>query len=118
MLRDLHQTLTVEGRSGRIYTLNQYSFDDFDDVKGTLPEYGGIYVFTRTSQSASHSPVYCGKADNFRTRFYNHHAEPCIRSNNANRISIMREDREDERTRIETDILEKYNFTCNTQHNC
>lgn len=116
MLRNLQLPLTVEGISGRTYTLNQYSFDDFDDVKGTLPEYGGIYVFTRCIQS--HTLVYCGKADSFRTRFYNHHAESCIRRNGANRISIMRVDREADRAMIETDILERYTFACNIQHNC
>lgn len=118
MLRNLHQTLSIKGVSGQTYTLHQFSFDDFDDLKGTLPNYGGIYVFTRAVLGQKHNPIYCGKADDFSTRYNNHHAEPCIRKNRANRISIMRVDSPSNRDTIEIDILEAYNFACNTQHNC
>lgn len=116
MLRNLHQTLSVEGASGQTYTLHQFSFDDFDDLKGAFPACGGIYVFTRV-QSNLQTPIYCGKTDDFSTRFNNHHAETCIKRNYADRVSLMEVDTEKERTRIETDILENYNFACNIQHN-
>lgn len=118
MLRNLHQTLSIKGVSGQTYTLHQFSFDDFDDLKGTLPSFGGIYVFTCAVPGQNQDPVYCGQTDDFSTRFNNHHAESCIRRNNANRISIMRVDNSSNRDAIEIDILEAYNFTCNTQHNC
>lgn len=118
MLRDLHQTLSVEGVSGETYDLHQFSFDDFDEIKEAFPNCGGIYVFTYAEPGQEPDPVYCGKADDFSTRFNNHHKETCIRRNRANRISLMRVDSETVRDRIEVDILENYNFPCNTQHNC
>ena len=118
MLRNLHQTLSVKGASGQTYTLHQFSFDDFDDLKGTLPNNSGIYVFTCAIPGQNQDPIYCGKADDFSTRYYDHHAEPCIRRNKANRISIMRVDSKSDLDMIETDILENYNFECNIQHNC
>ena len=118
MLRNLHQTLSVNGRSGQTYTFNQFSFDDFDDIKGNLPEYGGIYIFTHATLGQDQDPVYCGKTEDFSTRYYNHHKESFIRRHAANRISIMRVDRISLRDNIEADILENYDFPCNTQHNC
>ncbi len=118
MLRNLHQTLTIEGVSGETYHLNQFSFDDFDELKGAFPNYGGIYAFTHVVPGQEHDPVYCGKADDFSTRYNYHHKETCIRWNRANRISLMRVDNASERDRIEVDILENYDFPCNTQHNC
>lgn len=118
MLKNLHQTLSVNGRSGQTYTFHQFSFDDFDDVKGALPEYGGIYIFTHAISGQEQNPVYCGKTEDFSTRYDNHHKENCIRRRGANRISIMKVDRSSDRDAIETDILGEYDFPCNTQHNC
>lgn len=117
MLRNLHKTLTVNGHSGRTYTFTQFSFDDFDDIKGSLPNCGGIYVFTHAVQDNDQNPVYCGQTDDFSYRFYNHHQEPCIRRNHANRIALMRVDDQEARDEIEVDIINRYNFSCNIQHN-
>lgn len=57
MLKNLHQTLSVEGASGRTYTLHQFSFDDFDDLKGTITACGGIYVFTQYVQDNPQTPI-------------------------------------------------------------
>ena len=106
MLRDLHQTLPVEGVSGETYNLHQFSFDDFDEIKEAFPNCGGIYVSTYAELGQEHYSVYCGKTDDLSTRFNNHHKETCIRRNRANRISLMRVDSETVRNRIEVDIHE------------
>lgn len=68
MLRNLQQTLPVEGASGKTYYLNQFSFDDFEELKGAFPNYAGIYVFTHAVPGQEQDPVYCGKTDDFSTR--------------------------------------------------
>ena len=118
MLRNLNRILTINGKNGKTYEFNQFSFDSFEDIKGKLPNYGGIYLFTRQEElGQDHEPIYCGKTDNFSERYYNHHAERCIVQNKANRISILRVDNEIIRDNLEVDILEVNTFSCNIQHN-
>lgn len=121
MLRNINETFTVYGESQKPYTFHVYQFDKFDDIKNALPAIGGIYIFTKRTvslkdYSSTHRLIYCGKTDDFSTRYYDHHAEPCITRNDANCIAIMRVDMEPIRKYFETDILEGNTFTCNIQH--
>lgn len=102
--------LTVTGKSGQVYEFNIYGLDtEFNEV-------GGIYIFTRRYRNRdkySHNFIYCGKTENLSTRFNNHHKADCIKRNNANCICVMRVDSDEERSKIETDILKGNEFTCN-----
>lgn len=102
--------LEVTGKSKKVYKFEIYTLDtEFNAV-------GGVYIFTQRTMNKrgySHKLIYCGKTENLSTRFYNHHKADCIKRNNANCICVMGVSTEKERTAIEKDILENYDFACN-----
>lgn len=118
MVTDLNLALTIEGQSEAEYVFRLYSFDDFAELNNCFTG-AGVYIFVHLdcfTENCNAQYIYCGKAGNFSTRFNNHHAEECIRNNNANCIGILREANEQRREDIETDILEGNTFPCNIQH--
>lgn len=103
-------TITLEGCSG-----NSYEFTVYE--KGTeFNSVGGVYCVTKIIDNI-HSLIYLGITNDLSSRFDNHHKEDCFVENGATHICIHRESSEDERSRIEKDILCKYNFPCNETNN-
>lgn len=118
MVVDLQRTITLNGASGKVYTLYLFQFDDFDDIKGFFDPVGGIYVFLHWEIfRKDFRLVYCGKTDNLQTRYNNHHAEQCIRNAFAKHFAVVRVDNANDRTSIEEDLLAQYDFSCNVQLN-
>lgn len=119
MVENLNKTFSITGVSGKEYTFNMYTFDDFDALKNAFKAVEAFYIFTIRSWNGdkyTHELVYCGETSNLSTRFDNHHAEYCIKRRNTNCISIMIANGEKQRKQIETDILEGNMFPCNTHH--
>lgn len=104
-------TLIVRGQSGNEYQFNVYSIDQ------KFKEIGAIYIFNQRGlrgQQYSDTLIYCGKTDNLSERINTHLRENnCIKSHNANCICAKVVTSEQERVRIETDILSGNDFKCN-----
>lgn len=118
MITDLHRPITLVGASGQEYILHLFQFEDFDDIKGSFSPVGGIYVFLRWEIfKKEFKLIYCGKTENLQTRYYNHHAEDCIRNSFARHFAVVQVEDEEERIAIEEDLLANYDFSCNVQLN-
>lgn len=121
MVRTLNKTTVLKGRSGKEYVFNLWSYDDFNDIKGSFTG-GGLYLFTRRywdGEKYMHSYIYLGETGDYYTRFNNHHKEQCIRLHQANCIGFypMPGATEEQRQAAEEDLLAAYNFPCNTTDN-
>lgn len=47
MINNLKKQFTIAGVSGKKYTFNMYTFDDFDDLQSVFKSRGAIYIFTK-----------------------------------------------------------------------
>jgi hypothetical protein len=103
------------GKSGGKYTFKAYTMGE------ECKDESGIYIFAKRTLQASgfgsYLPVYIGRAKSFESRFYNHHKDDCIDENGANAICLMKVPKEEDRVRIENDLLGKYNTKCNEVNN-
>ena len=110
-----NETVTFTGKSGSKYTFKAYTMGE------ECKDESGIYIFAKrtiqTNGLGSYVPVYIGRAKSFESRFYNHHKDDCIDKNKANAICLMNVSKEEERVRIETDLLSAYNTKCNEVNN-
>lgn len=106
-------TLSLKGKSGNEFTFYIY------ELGTTFKKVGGIYVFTKRTQNSdgtwSHTVLYIGKTEDLSTRFNNHHKESCYMNKGANRLCVRQVDTESERERIEKDMIQFYNPSCNDQ---
>jgi hypothetical protein len=104
---------TIKGKSGATHIFDIYTPDT------TFNNVGAVYVFTRryqgTDSKFTHEIIYCGKTEDLSTRFNNHHKAGEIKKKNANCLCIKVATTENERTKIEEDILmcTDNNFPCN-----
>lgn len=111
-------SLTVVGISKTEYKFDVYSISNFDDIDFDAD--GGVYIFTRRYDDNGkyrHHIIYCGKTNDLSSRFNNHHKEKDIIKHHANCICVKIVSTENERDKIEKDILEGNNFPCNDQLN-
>lgn len=102
--------LTLKGCSEKKYVFSVYPIDT------SFKSLGGVYYISKrivTDGKVSHTHIYLGVTDDFSTRLNNHHKKDCFEKNQANCVSILLCDEEDERFEIEKDILCNYNFKCN-----
>lgn len=121
MVKELNKTTTLTGSSGTEYTFHLWSFDDFNDIKGSFRGCG-LYLFTKrylTEGVYRHKYLYIGETGDYSTRYDNHHKEKDLREFDSNCIGFlsMQNSSEDERKEIEKDILSAYNLPCNTANN-
>ncbi len=122
MICDTDRTMELVGQSGKRYLFNLYSFDNFDDLRNAFNTIAALYVFTKRfrkeSGNYSHDLIYLGETSNLSERFDNHHKESCIKMRNPNCIGIYSfVGTEQQRKNAERDILESYDFPCNSQNN-
>lgn len=108
--------LPIEGKS------NSYSFNLYSPDSDDLPEKeGGIYIYAYILNILNTPKIikniYCGKTSSLKNRLENHHKKECIERNNPNVLLIHFENDEKERTKIELDLLNAINFSCNEQNN-
>lgn len=121
MIKELNRTTVLKGQSGKEYVFRLWSFEDFDDVKGSFTG-GGLYLFTYryyTGEAYRHTYIYLGETGDYYTRFNGHHKENCIRLHLSNCIGFysMPGATEEQRKSTEDDLLAVYNFPCNTSDN-
>lgn len=104
-------TVSFTGKKG------SYSFKAYT-IPQEIPNEGGIYVFGIHNVTPNTiTPVYIGKAKSFEDRFYDHHKKECIIKAGANCICLMNVTGEEQRTKIEEDLLEAYATKCNEKLN-
>ena len=104
-------TIDFVGKSGTKYTFYIYP------LNATFKAVGGVYVFTKATQAAgggeTHKVIYVGQTGDLSSRFTDHHKQPCIDRNGANRICVRAEASEATRLAIEKDLVDNYNPPCN-----
>jgi hypothetical protein len=108
--------VTVTGKSGSVYEFDVYTLDT------EFIEMGGVYIYCKRvmddiSDGYGYVRIYCGKTKNLSTRFENHHKEVEIMKYGANCICVKSVGTEEERTRIEKDILAANDFPLNEVNN-
>ncbi len=121
MVKELGKVTTLSGKSGKDYEFNLWSFDEFEDIKNTFKG-GGLYLFTRRVYSENeywHHYIYLGETEDYYTRYNSHHKEVCIKNYESNCIGFysMPNATEEERKAAEDDLLDAYNFPCNSANN-
>lgn len=121
MVNELGKVTILNGLTGKKYQFSLWSFEVFDDVKNTFTG-GGLYLFTKRYSDGEvyrHSYIYLGETGDYFTRFNNHHKEQSIKFFKANCIGFypMLNATEENRKLAERDLLNNYNFPCNTDNN-
>ena len=121
MVTELDKYTTLTGKSGTKYDFSLWTFDDFDDIKGTFTG-EGLYLFTRRfriDEGYKHEYIYLGETEDYYERYDNHHKEDCIKKHKSNCIGFysMTNSSEEKRKAVEDDILAAYNFPCNDKNN-
>ena len=118
MINILNSALTLKGKSGKIYSFNLSTFDNWDDIKDGFKGHG-LYLFTRRSSSGDHNLIYLGMATELETRFDSHHKKNSIVKHGANCLGVyqMNNSTREGRKTAESDILAANKFPCNDQEN-
>lgn len=121
MVKEVGRVTTLTGRSGTEYEFSLWTFDEFDDIKGTFTG-GGLYLFTNrhfVNGEYRHSYIYLGESGDYFNRYDNHHKESDIILHNANCIGFysMPNSTEMQRKIAEEDLLAHYLFPCNIVNN-
>lgn len=96
------------GNSGNAYRGYAYS------LNGPIPPIAGVYIVTRTNFNRQ-EVVYIGQSDDIKRRFSNHEKLICMKQNGGSYITIIGAPQEDERYRIEKDLILRYYPPCNEQ---
>ncbi len=110
----IQKQLDLNGNSGQSYSFNyMYMVHDADIRVNT----GAVYILIRLLPQNAQL-VYCGQTNNLRGRLADHirDNECAFRVHQADCICYMEVENEQERERIERDILIAHNFPCNDQH--
>lgn len=118
MKKNLNKTLTLKGKSGKEYSFDLSSFENWDDVRDGFKGHG-LYLFSKRSTEGNHDLIYLGMATELETRFDNHHKKDCIIKHGANCFGLhqMNNSTKEGRKAAESDLLAARNFTCNDQEN-
>lgn len=121
MVNELNKVTTLTGKSGTKYEFSLWTFDEFDDIKRTFTG-EGLYLFTKrfaTDDGFRHRYIYLGETEDYFTRYDSHHKEECIKYHESNCIGFysMPNSLKEERTAVEDDLLEAYDFPCNDKNN-
>lgn len=103
-------TVTIKGKSGTEYDFTVYPRGQSFNAVAVVY---AISKRTVKDGKGSHEWIYIGETEDVSTRFDNHHKEYCFAEHDADCVSIHREDSEDERVRIEDDILKGRTWPCN-----
>ncbi len=101
------------GKSGKEYIFEVY---DSGSVPDSLPSGGGNYIFVKQGEG-SKKALYIGRTGNFKTRPVGpgHEKWSCAKGEGLNKVHVRREADENERKRIENDLLARRDPPCNRQ---
>jgi hypothetical protein len=105
------QTLSLTGKSGKIYAFELYVLNT------SFREVGGLYAFSKQATATTHTIIYIGHTQDLSSRFTNHHKEECIDGQGATYISVCQMPNEIDRLVAEKDLLANYNCPCNEVNN-
>ncbi|HMG81847.1 MAG TPA: hypothetical protein VK559_02315 [Ferruginibacter sp.] len=98
----------------------EYTFTEIYALGSEYPDKAGIYAFTKRTKNEkdeySHTPIYFGLTESFKTRFSNHHKEKEILKQGANAVCLMFVPKELEREVFEKDLISKNKPCCNEVH--
>lgn len=99
------------GHSGTKYSFNIYPIDtNFNQI-------GGVYCFSKRTLNkegtGSHSVFYIGIANDFSTRFNDHHKMDCAVKKGANCICIHQDENDKSRQEKEKDLIAFQKPSCN-----
>lgn len=98
--------VTATGSSGAQYSFQVYPW-------GTpFKAVGAVYLVLRQG-NPSHDLLYVGQTDDLSARFDNHHKQPCFDRKGRTHIAVLVEPSEPKRLRIESDLVQKYQPSCN-----
>ena len=101
--------VTVNGQSGAQYDFEVYPWGtSFNQV-------GGLYLVLKKQPVGNYGILYIGQTRNLSDRFDSHHQAQCFNSNGKTHIAVCGEGSEQKRLAIETDLIRKYQTSCNLQ---
>lgn len=100
--------VTVTGESGAKYDFEVYPWGT------TFNQVGGLYLVLK-KQATNYGILYIGQTGNLSERFDNHHQAQCFNRNGKTHIAVRGEGSEQKRFSIETDLIRKYQTSCNLQ---
>ncbi len=113
----LNLTLNLQGESKQSYSFSLFTIEtEFKEG------YGGVYVFLKGVKKADNTnynctPLYIGKTNEFRDRFYDHEKWQEAKKKGFNIIGIYKEGNDSKRLAIEEDLIKSKSPDLNTQHN-
>lgn len=99
-------TVTATGSSGAQYSFKVYPWDT------PFKSIGGVYLVLRTG-NPSFDLIYVGQTEDLNSRFDSHHKQPCFDRKGRTHIAVLVEPSEPKRLRIESDLVTKYQPSCN-----
>jgi len=104
-------TLELTGKSGTKYTFDVYSYSS------NFLKFGCVYCISKRALNDEnkfvHDIFYIGKTEDMSIRISGHHKKECFEKNDPNCISIYKSESEEDRIRIEGDLIKYYEPTCN-----
>lgn len=106
-------TVTFQGQSGRQYEFHIYPPDT------TFRAVGAVYLMAHRypKPDSGHyvTPIYFGETGSLPERFANHHRQACFDRNNVNCVAIHQDADAESRRAKETDLIRRWDPTCNRQ---
>ncbi len=108
-----HGTVTFRGQSGTKYEFTAYSRDT------SFSAVGAVYFMTKRTKKDEggfeHVHIYVGETGDLSDRPLNHHRKACFDREGANCVCVYTESKKSERLKIETDLREFYDPSCNRE---
>lgn len=99
--------ITATGASGTQYVFWVYTWGT------TFKAAGGVYLVLRKEQNGNYTIIYVGQTGDLSERFDNHHKASCFTRNSKSHVAARMESAESTRLSIESDLIKKYNPSCN-----
>lgn len=100
-------TITLVGETDTKYQFNIY------DRSTKFTAAGAVYAMSKINANGNYVIIYIGQTGDLSSRPLNHHKTDCFDKNGAAKLLIRTEGNEKKRFEIETDLVRKYNPTCN-----
>lgn len=108
------ETVTFGGQSGRQYEFRTYTLDTTFRSVGAV--YGMLHRYWKQDEGRYYFvPLYFGQTGDLTARFEGHHRQRCFDQNGANCIGVHVDADERSRFAKETDLIRKWDPTCNRQ---
>jgi len=100
-------SVTANGASGQAYEFGVYPWGT------SFKPLGGVYLVLKNNSGSNYDVLYVGQTGDLSERFDDHHKQGCFDRNRRTHIPVSVESSEARRLRIESDLIGKYQPTCN-----